>query len=448
MRRLLAALLIALLATGSYAIPLGEWSKTAGSNNSSVPDGAPENWTGSQVNDWGRQTMKVVRDWYDDPQWLEITYDLAARGAKALSKIDADTIDIESADATAYYTAGRRIKIVGATTVTCFVVSSAINAGDTRVEVGTSCTVPTAPTATYVYFGADIKSGAFATQGSGGGLDADTVDGAHAAQLSSGLLGARIIYASASTVTIGRGYAQKVRAEIDGVVTESSSDLTVDITTADRENTAACGGSASEQASTWYYLYLANSSGVPVEHISSTAPVMDPASGKVGYHPGTCGGTTGWRAIGAVYNNATPDIQPFDYNVNTGLWTFRILESTGISSFSPGTGVQATYTTFSISAGIPATARAVRLEAEILGDDMYYWYGHESIGGTTVVGNNTPNEAQTNGSGTSIADNVQFEIAVDSTPTCAWGNSDSGGGSRLAHQVIIAGWYDDLGIVH
>ena len=38
-----------------------KWSTTAADNNSAVPDGAPEGWTGAQVNNWGRETMAAVR---------------------------------------------------------------------------------------------------------------------------------------------------------------------------------------------------------------------------------------------------------------------------------------------------------------------------------------------------------------------------------------------------
>ena len=438
LRQLLALALALGLALPAGAIPLSQWSKTAASNNATVPDGAPENWTGSQVNDWGRQTMKVVRDWYDDPEWLEVTYDLATRGAKTLTRIDADTIDIDLVDATAYFTAGRRIQIVGASTVACFVVSSSLNAGDTRVEVGTSCTVPTSPTAIYAYIGQDLRSAAFTEEGKNlAGL-----------QIMRGEFQGRISYTSASQVTIGRGYNQKLRLEIDGVTVESSSDLTVDISTADREDTASCSGSASEQASTWYYLYIDEVSAVPVEHISSTAPVMDPASGKVGYHPGTCGGSTGWRAVGAVWNNASSNIEPFDYAPQTGLWTFR----TRVSAFtkSPGTSQQSTYALVSLSGNVPATARWVRLQASVQQENSKYYYAHESLSGSTVSTSPSPNYlfVDLESSNNNASDSSQFELAIDSTPNFAWGNVMTAVEAANEHTVEIVGWSDDLGIVH
>lgn len=40
-----------------------DWSTSAGSNNSAAPDGAPEGWAPSSVNNWGRETMAQVRRW-------------------------------------------------------------------------------------------------------------------------------------------------------------------------------------------------------------------------------------------------------------------------------------------------------------------------------------------------------------------------------------------------
>ncbi len=40
------------------------WSETAASNNAAVPDGAPEGWAPSGVNNWGREQMAALkRDW-------------------------------------------------------------------------------------------------------------------------------------------------------------------------------------------------------------------------------------------------------------------------------------------------------------------------------------------------------------------------------------------------
>lgn len=438
MRRIrwIAAALALLVALPLLAIPLSQYSTTAASNNMAVPDGAPENWTGAQVNDTLRQFMSVVRAWYDDPQWLDITYDLSVRGTKTFSRVDADTIDILATNATAYFLQGRRIRIVGSSTVTCYVATNAtLNGSDTRIEVGTSCTVPTSPTAIHLWFGYDARSGAFVTAG-------QTLEGVVVGR---GLLAGRIAWASVTQVTIGRGYNQKLTAEIDGVLAESSSDLTVDITTADREDTAACGGSAAEQASTWYYLYLDEASGVLVEHLSSTAPVMDPASGKVGYHPGTCSGSTGWRALGAVYNNASSDLEGFDV-IGGGWWVFRKAQTASPFTVSLSSPIAlSNYTTQSLSGGLPATARAARINVMLHMDNGTAYYGHESLSGTAVASNPSPNKLRATSSGGATSFTLPFDVGVDSTPVFAYGGGT--GTNFTAHDARIVGWRDDLGLL-
>jgi hypothetical protein len=262
-----------------------------------------------------------------------------------------------------------------------------------------------------------------------------------------GLFHGRIAWATASTVTIARGNQAKLRIEIDGVLTESATDLTVDLASADREDTSGSGGSASETASTWYSVYVANVAGVPVEHISFTPPVMDPAIGKVGYHPGTGNGSTGWRYLGAVFNNSSSDIQPFDYDNKTGLWQFR----TRVTAFTkaPGTGLQTTYALVSLSGNIPATARMARLYIGVLNDDYAYFFGHESLSGLTVSTNRSPLKLKTlHGTSNDTSNSSIFDIPVDATPNVAWGLLDEGGGgSRTTHEWEIVGWYDDLGLV-
>lgn len=262
-----------------------------------------------------------------------------------------------------------------------------------------------------------------------------------------GLFHGRISYATASTVTLGRGNQAKLRVEVDGVMLESSSDITIDLASADREDTSGSGGSASETASTWYYLYVYNNSNAIGEKISFTPPVMDPASGKVGYHPGTGAGSTGWRCIGAVFNNASSNIQPFDFDTRSGLWQFRSL----VSAFtkSPGLGQQASYATVALTGNVPATARMARLVATVQQEDSRYYYGHESLSGTVST---TPSvhrilldleSNNNNPTGT-----LEFDVAVDSTPAFAWGNVMVTVESADEHNVDVVGWFDDLGLVN
>jgi hypothetical protein len=372
-------------------------------------------------------------------------------GAKSLTRVSATQFTILACDATAYFTTDRRIRVVGATTDQGFVTSSSYGAPDTTVNVVMdSADVPTAPTQALVLVDAKIRGSAYKKPGTGNGLDADLLDGLHATSLyPRGLLHARISYTSASTITVGRGFTQKILADIDGVLLEGSSDLVIDLASADREDTSGSGGSAAETVSTWYYLYLYSNAGVLAKKISFTAPVMDPASGKVGYHPGTGAGSVTWRCIGAVFNNSASDIQPFDYNPKSGLWQFRKI----VAAFtkSPGFVNQSSYTTVALTATVPATARQVRLSARVQdAEDVVWYYGHETVTGV-VSSNTTGNIINTTitGGSSNPGGTIQFEIAVDSTPAFAWGNvvSNLGGGTIPIHTVDPIGWTDDFGLI-
>lgn len=160
-----------------------KWSTTAAENNAASPDGAPEGWTGAQVNNSVREMMAALRAAYADSAYVELTYRLPSVGAKSLARISATRIDILLCDATAHFTANRRLKIVGATTGYGRVVSSTFST-DTQVTVEMEAgDVPTSPTAIYVHVDPTIRELAFKRPGSGNGADADTVDTYHASDL-------------------------------------------------------------------------------------------------------------------------------------------------------------------------------------------------------------------------------------------------------------------------
>lgn len=164
---------------------LSRWSKTAASNNAAVPDGAPDGWTGANVNEVVRECMAQIRTTYEDSAYIEITYQLTSVGAKTLARVSATQINVLACDATTYFTANRRIKIVGATTGYGVVDSSALNGSDTEVTVTMEAAdVPTSPTAIYVHVDSTIRNAAFKAMGDGEGLDADTVDGLEGGDLS------------------------------------------------------------------------------------------------------------------------------------------------------------------------------------------------------------------------------------------------------------------------
>lgn len=163
---------------------LYKWSTTAANNDSAVPDGAPNGWLGANVNEWARETMAQARAHASDAAYVDETYQLAAVGTKTLVRNSATQFTVQSCDATAHFIADRRIRIVGATTGYGYVTSSVFSTPHTIVDVVMeSGDVPTSPTRAYVHVDTKLRSGAYAKTGAGLGLDADKVDGYHAADL-------------------------------------------------------------------------------------------------------------------------------------------------------------------------------------------------------------------------------------------------------------------------
>lgn len=164
------------------------WSTTASNNNSAPPDGWPEGQAPSSVNDCGRQMMAALRTWYEDAQWVNLGH--------TPTRIDADTFTV-AGDLTAIYHAGRRLKLTGGSTGYASIASSSYSAPDTTVNVTMdSGSLPNPLSAVYLSVlsadnpavpasyindtAAQLLAKLITVDGSGSGLDADTVDGSHA----------------------------------------------------------------------------------------------------------------------------------------------------------------------------------------------------------------------------------------------------------------------------
>lgn len=105
------------------------WSTTPGDNNSTAPNGFPEGMAPSQVNDSARQVMAEVREWYEDPTWIDF-------GHSGLTYVDGDTFRV-TGDLTSVYVAGRPIRAIGTTPFTIYGVisSSSYDSTNTTVDV-------------------------------------------------------------------------------------------------------------------------------------------------------------------------------------------------------------------------------------------------------------------------------------------------------------------------
>lgn len=140
-----------------------EWSKTDASNNFPADEGGwAEGMLRSNVNDAARADMGAIRRWYDDPEWLNLTND------GTITRISATQLDVIGQDATAYFTAGRRVKITGGTPTPVYatVVSSAFGDPDTQVtlvEFDGHTGVPTTPVLAELHITSQVTSSIFLT---------------------------------------------------------------------------------------------------------------------------------------------------------------------------------------------------------------------------------------------------------------------------------------------
>lgn len=132
------------------------WSTTAALNNSASPNGWPENMSSAGLNDSAREMMAALRRWYADPEWLNLNY-----GA-TVTRDSATQLTVAGVDATTWFTAGRRVKVVGTTTGYGFVVSASYSSPNTAVTVTMDAAdVPTSPTLALVHHSATLSQSAF-----------------------------------------------------------------------------------------------------------------------------------------------------------------------------------------------------------------------------------------------------------------------------------------------
>lgn len=100
-----------------------DWSNAAASNSSAPPDGFPENQAPNTLNNSAREVMAAVRRQHEDAEWINLGY--------TCTNASTTTFTISGVDATSHFVAGRRIRIVDATTLYGEVVSSSFSTNTT-----------------------------------------------------------------------------------------------------------------------------------------------------------------------------------------------------------------------------------------------------------------------------------------------------------------------------
>lgn len=107
---------------------ISEWSTTANSNNAAPPDGAPEGWAPSAVNNTIREIMAQVRAQMEDAEWFN--------WGDTLAYVSGTQFTVAT-DVTARYLVNRRIKVTGSTTGTIYgtITASSYSSPNTTVTV-------------------------------------------------------------------------------------------------------------------------------------------------------------------------------------------------------------------------------------------------------------------------------------------------------------------------
>ncbi|TXH52794.1 MAG: hypothetical protein E6Q97_14875 [Desulfurellales bacterium] len=107
---------------------LKDWSTVAGNNNAAPPNGAPEGWAPSAVNNTIREIMAQVRGWFQDPMWINL--------GLLYEFVSTTSFKISGVDETARYPVGRRVRAVGVATGTIYGrITGSVFATDTTVTV-------------------------------------------------------------------------------------------------------------------------------------------------------------------------------------------------------------------------------------------------------------------------------------------------------------------------
>lgn len=138
---------------------VSEWQLNAPDNNFDPADGGwPELMDRDEVNDAARENMRAVRNWYDDPEWLDLV-----RGA-TFSRVTATqfTLFLTGVDLSGYFETGRLLQIAdggGAGVALQTQVASASYNGTntTTVNIAISDAMDVASSGVRLFFAASVR---------------------------------------------------------------------------------------------------------------------------------------------------------------------------------------------------------------------------------------------------------------------------------------------------
>jgi hypothetical protein len=247
-------------------------------------------------------------------------------------------------------------------------------------------------------------------------------------------------YVNTESVKLRRALSGQIRVEIDGaVLVKSDADLIFDLT--------MHLDTGSEASSTFYYCYVFNSGGSLVQKISATAPVLDAASGKVGYHPTN----TGWRYLFAFRNNVSSNIIPFHARQHEPGGKFEVVLRGAAGSVTPAESAtsHSTVQDGNVASSLPATAREGLIHAEAECNDirLHLFDGDRISEAITAAskGPYTPYTVDQDRDGSDFASHWAWLRARASDRHVGYARTELPGGSNYTtstHKLTVYGWRD------
>jgi hypothetical protein len=261
-----------------------------------------------------------------------------------------------------------------------------------------------------------------------------------AAAVPHGLVTGLFEYVNTASVRLRRALSGQIRVEIDGaVLTKSDTDLSFAFPTH--------LDTGSEASNTWYYCYVFDSGGSLVQKISATAPVLDAAVGKVGYHPSN----TGWRYLFAFRNNASSNIIPFHARQHEPGGRFEVVLRAAAGSVTPAESAtsHSSVQDGNVASSLPTTAREALIHAEAEVDDTrLHLFDGERIGETITAasqGPYTPYTVDQDLDGGRVVSHSAWLRARASDRHVGYARTELTGGSNYTastHKLSVYGWRD------
>lgn len=105
---------------------LSGYSTTPANNNAAAPAGWPEGMTAGSVNNATREYAARVREWYEDPMWIDYGHTIVSSTSSSIKV---------SGDKTAVYVANRPIRVNQSGSQVGYITASAYSAPDTSITV-------------------------------------------------------------------------------------------------------------------------------------------------------------------------------------------------------------------------------------------------------------------------------------------------------------------------